>query len=134
MIQGVQLLAASDSPNTGIIPAIGLHKELELLVEGGFSPAEALRLATVNPARFLRIDTAGQVKEGFLADLLILNENPIENIANTMDINGVVSHGLYFDRTETEQNDFKTRGINKKTGSQQTLKMNMRTELFNMIR
>lgn len=100
---GVNLMAASDSENPGIVPGYGLHKELELLVLGGFTPAEVLRLATVNPAKFLRRTDIGTISPDAQADLVILNANPLEDIRNTKLINGVILNGKYLDRGKLDE-------------------------------
>src|SRR4029077_4038485 len=67
---GVPLLAGSDCPNPYVYPGFSLHDELGLLVHAGLTPAEALRTATVNPARFLGLtDSLGTVAAGKVADL-----------------------------------------------------------------
>lgn len=95
---GVPILAGSDSANPLVFPGFGLHKELELLVSGGFSPAEALRTATINAAAFLNRSDIGAIASGKKADLVLLNDNPLENIQNTRAIEGVVNKGKYYDR------------------------------------
>jgi hypothetical protein len=100
---GVNLMAASDSENPGVVPGYGLHKELELMVEGGFTSAEALRLATVNPAIFLDRSDIGQVAPGMQADLVILNADPLKNISNTSSIEGVMLKGIYLDRAKLDK-------------------------------
>lgn len=93
---GVTILAGSDSGpfNSFTYPGISLHKELEALVEAGLTPAEALRTATVNGAAFFGLsEEYGQVKEGYAADLLLLNNSPLEDISNTQDIHAVLWQG-----------------------------------------
>ena len=93
---GVRLLAGTDAPNPYVYPGFSLHEELELLVEAGLSPLEALQTATVNPAKFLRIERAiGTIEKGKLADLVLLEANPLENITNTRRISAVVVNGRY---------------------------------------
>lgn len=100
---GVHLMAGSDSANPMIIPGYGLHKELELLVEGGFSPSDALRLATINPAKFLERDDIGQLAPSFKADILILDDNPLIDIKNTTHISGVILRGKSINRERLDQ-------------------------------
>jgi hypothetical protein len=100
---GVNLMAASDSANPMIIPGYGLHKELELLVEGGFSTADALRLATINPAKFLKRNDIGQLAPNYMADIVILDNNPLVDIRNTNKINGVVLRGKYIEREALDE-------------------------------
>ena len=100
---GVNLMAASDSENPGIVAGYGLHKELELLVRGGFTAAEVLRLATVNPAKFLNRTDIGIISVGAQADLVILDTDPLEDITNTTLVNGVILNGKYLDRGELDE-------------------------------
>jgi hypothetical protein len=96
---GVPLLAGTDTPNPGAFPGFGLHDELQLLVEAGLTPLQALQTATLNPARFQHAeDTMGQVAPGMLADLVLLDSNPLSDIANTRHIHAVVLNGKLLDR------------------------------------
>ena len=88
---------ASDLPY--IFAGSSLHDELSMYVEAGLTPPEALRTATINPARFLdRTEELGTVEEGKLADLVLLDANPLEDIENTQRIRAVVADGRYYDR------------------------------------
>ncbi len=70
------------------------HLELELLVEAGLSPQDVIRIATLNAARVLRIDKDyGSIEKGKIADLLVLDANPLENIQNTRKITAVYKAG-----------------------------------------
>ena len=96
---GVEILAGTDLPLIGF----SLHDELDLLVQSGLSPAEALRAATINPARFLHDDAAnGSVAAGKNADLVLLDANPLDSIRNTQRIAAVVVRGRYLDRAELD--------------------------------
>lgn len=96
---GVRLLAGTDTGNPFCYPGFSLHEELALLVIAGLSPIEALRSATVNPAKFLDLDkTLGTIEQGKIADLALLDANPLEDIRNTQRINAVISNGRLFDR------------------------------------
>jgi hypothetical protein len=91
---GVRFLAGSDFGVPNIIPGFSLHNELALFVEAGFTAMEALQTATINPAKFLGIlDSLGTVEKGKLADLVLLEANPLEDIHNTQKINAVVVNG-----------------------------------------
>ena len=80
-------------------PAV--HREMELLVAAGISPLDVIRIGTYNAARFLgREDEMGTVSEGKLADLLLLNENPVEDINNAKNIFMVIKNGVIIDRSE----------------------------------
>lgn len=96
---GVPILAGTDDANPYSFPGFSLHEELALLVEAGLTPAEALQSATLNPAKFLnRLNALGTIERGKLADLVLLDANPLEDIHNTNRINAVVADGLYLDR------------------------------------
>ena len=101
---GARLLAGSDTMNPYIYPGFSLHDELALLVEAGLTPLEALRAATVNPAVFLGIDkTLGTIESGKLADLVLLDANPLVDIRNTTKINAVIANGRLFDRAALDR-------------------------------
>lgn len=98
---GIPLLAGTDASPTfrENTPGFSLHEELALLVEGGLTPLEALQTATLNPAKYLDgADSLGTVAAGKLADLVLLDRNPLEDIRNTTRIRAVVADGRYFDR------------------------------------
>jgi len=92
--RGVPIGAGTDTPIFISVPGYSLHSELELLVRAGLSPLEALRSATLRPAEFFSLqDEMGTVEVGKRADLVLLDANPLENIANTKRIAAVVSKG-----------------------------------------
>jgi imidazolonepropionase-like amidohydrolase len=101
---GVQMLAGTDVPNAYVYPGFSLHDELGLLVKAGLAPAEALRTATINPARFLGMtDSLGVVATGKVADLVLLDANPLQDIANTKRIRAVIQGGRLWDRRALNQ-------------------------------
>ncbi len=96
---GVKLLAGTDMPQAFVYPGFSLHEELELLVRSGLTPLEALRAATYNPAEFLgALDSLGTVTPGKLADLVLLDADPLSDIRNTRRISAVIANGRVFDR------------------------------------
>lgn len=96
---GVEVMAGTDTPNPYALPGFGLHDELALLVRAGLTPLEALQAATINPAKFLgREKDLGTIERGKLADLVLLDANPLEDISNTKKINAVVLNGRFLDR------------------------------------
>ena len=100
---GVAILAGTDLGNPYLYPGSSLHDELALLVRAGLSTLDALRTATLNPARFLGLsDTFGTVAQGKVADLVLLDGNPLDDIANTQQIYGVVASGRYLAHAELD--------------------------------
>ena len=96
---GVQMLAGTDTPNAYCFPGFSLHDELELFVKTGFTPLEALQTATLNPAKYLNLSSSfGTIEKGKVADMVLLDANPLENISNTRKIAGVVVNGRYLPR------------------------------------
>lgn len=103
---GVSLLAGSDSGafNSYTYPGISLHQEFEAMVAAGIPPLDALRTSAYNGARFLKKDQEyGTVSEGKIADIVLLNSNPLENIKNTTDIFMVINHGEIHDQEALNQ-------------------------------
>lgn len=101
---GVRLFAGTDVGNPYLVPGFSLHDTLELMVsEAGFTPAQALRTATNNPARFMKLDNIqGSVAEGREADLVLLSANPLLAIRNTRAIVAVVARGKFFNRAQLD--------------------------------
>ncbi len=92
--RGVRILAGTDTPYPYCVPGFALHEELALLVDSGLSPAEALRTATWNPAEFLHVSRDyGSIEPGKVADLVILDANPLVAIRNTTRIQAVMRRG-----------------------------------------
>lgn len=98
---GVGLLAGSDSGayNSYIYPGISLHKELKALVDAGLTPLEALRTSSQNGSIFLKKELPA-IKVRAKADLVILHENPLENIENTQTISWVIKSGKAFNQKD----------------------------------
>jgi hypothetical protein len=101
---GVVLLAATDVGIPMLVPGLSLHEELVLLVQAGLTPSEALQTATVNPARVLGMaDSLGTIEAGKLADLVVLDANPLTDIANTRRIRVVVAGGRLYRRANLDR-------------------------------
>jgi len=100
---GLAVLAGTDTPaGVDVIPGASLHHELARFVDAGFTPLAALQTATINPARFLGRSDLGTVEPGKLADLVVLDKNPLADIANTRAIAAVVVAGRYLGRGELD--------------------------------
>ena len=103
---GVKLMAGSDTssvPNW-VIAGVSLHQEYKMLAAGGLSPLEILQMTTLNGATFLnRGSTMGTVEEGKLADLVLLDGNPVADVSNLDRISGVFLKGKYFAKTALDQ-------------------------------
>jgi imidazolonepropionase-like amidohydrolase len=91
---GVTILSGTDIPNFDLVPGASLHNELELLVEAGIPPLEVISIATRNGAQALGIEEdVGTVESGKLADMIILSDNPVDDISDTMKIEAVINNG-----------------------------------------
>lgn len=100
---GVKFMAGTDAPNPWAAPGTSLHQELALFVAAGFTPLEALEAATVNPAKYLGLlDSLGTVEKGKIADLVVLDANPLEDIRNTRRISAVVVRGKMINKSQLQ--------------------------------
>jgi len=95
---GVVLTAGTDAPYPGDMQGEGLHRELELLVEAGFTPLEAISLATQNAARFIGANDWGTIQPGKLATLMVVDGRPDRDISQTRKVVGVYVAGRQIDR------------------------------------
>jgi imidazolonepropionase-like amidohydrolase len=101
---GVKILAGTDAPAPYVFPGSSLHDELQLLVKSGLTPFEALQSATKSPAEFLHTaKDSGTVEKGKLADLILLDANPLADIGNTRKIHAVILRGKLLDRAALDQ-------------------------------
>jgi predicted amidohydrolase YtcJ len=96
---GVRILTGTDAPLRNSPPGFGLHEELALLARAGLSPFEIIRAATLEPAHYLKmLDSAGTIEPGKLADLVLLDANPLRDIRHARRIAAVVANGRLFDQ------------------------------------
>jgi imidazolonepropionase-like amidohydrolase len=101
---GVVLLAATDTGVPLQVPGLSIHVQLGRLVEAGLTPLEALRTATLNPAQVLGLaNLLGFIEAGKLADLVLLDANPLEEITNTQRIHAVIADGRLYRRTDLDR-------------------------------
>jgi imidazolonepropionase-like amidohydrolase len=91
---GAGLLLGSDAPQIFNVPGFSAHRELGFLVDAGLSPFEALQTGTTAPAEFLGLDT-GAIVVGKEADLVLLDANPLDDIANSRRVYGVMLRGSW---------------------------------------
>jgi imidazolonepropionase-like amidohydrolase len=95
---GITLLSGSDIPNFELVPGASIHHELEILVESGIPPLEVIKIATNNGATALGVENdVGTVESGKQADMVILSENPLNDIRNTRKIETVIVDGQFID-------------------------------------
>ena len=94
---GHGLLLGSDAPQVFNVPGFSIHHELQGLIAAGLSPLEAIQTGTINIGTFYQ-EQIGQIKEGFEADLILLENNPLDNIDNLRNPLGVMARGQWLDR------------------------------------
>jgi imidazolonepropionase-like amidohydrolase len=95
---GVSLLAGTDAPVAFCPPGFAIHQELKLLVEAGVRPASALQMATLNNAKaLLQEHSIGSIEAGKLADLVILDADPVAEIRNSRKIYSIIRGGKVCD-------------------------------------
>jgi imidazolonepropionase-like amidohydrolase len=100
---GVTLMTGTDlGIQRWFAPGSSLHDELAIFVQAGLTPMQALQAATLNPARFLGVD-AGTIEPGKLADLVLLDANPLDDIRNSRRIRAVIINARYFDRAQLDE-------------------------------
>jgi imidazolonepropionase-like amidohydrolase len=98
-----EILAGTDTGDPYVIPGAALANELEQLVNAGLTPRDALEAATTAPARFFEVEKeTGSIEKGKLADLVLLDANPLEDIRNVRKIEGVFTHGKFLARKDLD--------------------------------
>jgi imidazolonepropionase-like amidohydrolase len=100
---GALLMSGTDATLPVLAPGFSLHDELETMADIGLSPYDVLRTSTYNPALYLeKLDEFGTVEIGKRADLVLLEENPLDDIANTRQIAGVMMRGRWYSRADLD--------------------------------
>ncbi|UAM97961.1 amidohydrolase family protein [Polaribacter litorisediminis] len=101
---GVPIMAGTDVTDSYVFAGFSLHDELFELTTSGISNLEALQSATLVPAKFSNMEEHyGSVEIGKKADLVLLNKNPLSDIKNTKEINGVIINGMYYDEEKLNE-------------------------------
>ena len=101
---GVHLLAGTDITIPFTYPGFSLHDELKIFVDAGLTPMQALETAITNPALLLGFSkTWGRIEPGYVANLVLLNADPLADISNTKKIDSVVVNGQRLDRVQLDQ-------------------------------
>jgi len=94
---GIPIVAGTDQT----VPGYSLHREIELYVQAGFTPMEAVQAATIVPARAMGVDKElGTVEKGKRGDVILINGNPLENIHNTRNVETVIANGVMYKTPE----------------------------------
>jgi imidazolonepropionase-like amidohydrolase len=100
---GAGLLLGSDSPQIFNVPGFAIHRELEFLVDAGLTPFAALETGTVNAARFFAQELDyGSITTGKVADLVLLDANPLQDISNSRRVHGVMVSGRWLSRSDID--------------------------------
>jgi len=94
-LNGVGLLLGSDAPQVFDVPGYSVHHELKFLVDAGLTPYQALKTGTANVGKFLRREDLGIIKTGAVSDLILLNGNPLKDINQTKNIEGVMLGNMW---------------------------------------
>ncbi len=101
---GVKIVMGTDAGNIGTLHGPSIHREMQLMRQAGLSPLEVLRSATTNAAETLRLEgRVGAVAEGQIADLVILDADPLVDIANLAKVHRTIKNGVVFDPAELMQ-------------------------------
>lgn len=100
--QGVGLLLGSDAPQVFSVPGFSIPHELAYLVESGLTPYQALYTGTVNVGKFLKQDNLGVIKTGAVADLVLLDANPLKDIKAVSAISGVMLDGRWLSKSDID--------------------------------
>jgi imidazolonepropionase-like amidohydrolase len=94
---GIPVVAGTDQT----VPGHSLHREIELYVQAGFTPMEAIQAATIVPARVMGLDKeSGTLEKGKRGDLIVINGNPLEDIHNTRNVEFVITNGVMYHTAE----------------------------------
>ena len=98
------VLTGTDTPSAYVVAGFGRHDELALLVRAGLTPMQALHAASRAPAEYLgELKTQGTIERGKVANLILLDADPLKDIRNTARINAVIQNGRYLSREDLDK-------------------------------
>ena len=101
---GHGLLLGSDAPQIFNVPGFSIHHEMEYMLSAGLSPLQIIQSGTINVAEYMGMtDSFGEVQEGFSADLILVNSNPLDNLSALKDISGVFMMGQWISRDDIDK-------------------------------
>ncbi len=93
-MNGVNVVLGTDTGNDLILPGYSLHEEMQLMELGGAEPIDIIKMGTLNAAKMLDVaDQLGSIESGKLADMILLDKNPLEKVENTLTINTIIKNG-----------------------------------------
>ncbi len=100
---GAKLALGSDAPQVFNVPGFSIHHELEAYIEAGLTPDQALEVGTINPAKYFGKESEfGVIREGTWADLILVDDNPLDKISNLRNPAGVMVRGTWLPREEID--------------------------------
>jgi len=100
----VPLMVGTDLLFPGVFPGYAVHEEMAIWQDAGIAPPEILRSATLVPAKFMGLGARlGSVSEGMMASMVLVRANPLEDVRNAGQIEGVFKRGQYFDRVDLDR-------------------------------
>ena len=100
---GYGLLLGSDAPQIFNVPGFSIHHEIAGMIRAGLTPLEILQSGTINVAEYMGMsDTFGEIKSGMVADAVIVNQNPLEDISALRNLNGVLLRGQWLPKAEID--------------------------------
>ena len=101
---GVNILMGTDAPQLFSVPGFSIHRELAKMAEAGMTPYEIIKTGTVNVGQYFNDkDTFGTIEKGMRADLILVNSNPLENVANIKDHSGVMTQGVWLSKADIDK-------------------------------
>ncbi|UYL09249.1 amidohydrolase family protein [Bdellovibrio sp. SKB1291214] len=121
--QGVKMLTGSDVGGMWVVPGVSLHQEFDLLAKAGLTPLKVLQMTTLNSAEFLGKRTSmGTVEMGKDANLVLLDANPVQSVANLHKISAVIRDGKFYSQDTLEK--LKMEAANKMAAATETTSSN----------